>query len=187
MKFFIKKVILKLIQIFNNIRPISKLRSKFYFNNYNVLLGKNIKIVGLPAKIEVGRNINIYDNVTLHFGHLAKVELGSNIIFSYNVLIAVNTSISIGSYVQVGEFTSIRDTTHNYATSGLIMGTADISNPIVIGNNVWIGRGCLILGGTIIDDGVVVGANSVVKGHLQANSIYGGIPAKFIKSRLQDQ
>jgi acetyltransferase-like isoleucine patch superfamily enzyme len=59
----------------------------------------------------------------------------------------------------------------------------DIVDPIVIGNDVWIGRGCLIQPGTVIEDGVVVAANSVVRGTLKSNGIYGGIPAKLIKYR----
>jgi acetyltransferase-like isoleucine patch superfamily enzyme len=60
---------------------------------------------------------------------------------------------------------------------------ADISEEISIGNDVWIGRGCIIFTGTMIADGVVVAANSVVKGKLERNGIYGGIPAKLIKFR----
>lgn len=178
-----KKIILKAIHIYEGVRLFSRLRSKFYFRNYKVLLGKNTKIVGLPKQIKVGENINVYDNVIMHFGHLANVEFGSKIIFSYNVILEVNQGLSIGSYVQIGEFTSIRDTTHQYAVDGIMMNQPDLSSSIVIGNNVWIGRNCLILGGTVIDDGVVVAANSVVKGHLSGDSIYGGAPAKFIKLR----
>lgn len=62
--------------------------------------------------------------------------------------------------------------------------SADALRPIVIGDNVWIGRGCLVLPGCVIEEGVVVAANSVVRGRLEKDGIYGGRPAKFIKSRL---
>ena len=57
----------------------------------------------------------------------------------------------------------------------------DSQAPIIIGNNVWVGRGCLLLPGTIVGDNVIIAANSVVKGTLQSNSMYGGTPAKCIK------
>ena len=54
----------------------------------------------------------------------------------------------------------------------------------VVGNDVWIGRGCLICDGSYIEDGVVVAANSVVKGRLLKNGIYGGSPVRLIKFRF---
>ncbi len=84
----------------------------------------------------------------------------------------------------IGEYSSIRDTTHQHNIMDIpMMFAEDISTPVNIGNNVWIGRGCLILPGTVIEEGVVIAANSVVKGTLSSNSIYGGNPAKFIKKR----
>lgn len=60
--------------------------------------------------------------------------------------------------------------------------TADFFGRIVIGNNVFIGYGCTILPGSIIGDNVIVGANAVVKGQLNSNSVYAGIPARYICS-----
>lgn len=53
---------------------------------------------------------------------------------------------------------------------------------IDIGNNVFIGVNSVILRNTIIEDNVVIGAGSVVSGHLEANSVYAGNPAKNIMS-----
>ena len=57
-----------------------------------------------------------------------------------------------------------------------------LDGDISIGNNVFMGAQCTILPGTIIDDNVVIASNSVVKGHLESNTVYGGSPAKKIKS-----
>jgi len=56
----------------------------------------------------------------------------------------------------------------------------DLFGKITIGNNVFIGLNCIILPGTVIEDNVIVGAGSVVRGHLKTNSIYAGVPVKFI-------
>ncbi|QWG03992.1 hypothetical protein KMW28_13775 [Flammeovirga yaeyamensis] len=56
-------------------------------------------------------------------------------------------------------------------------------NPIEIGENCWIGRGCIILAGVTIGDGAIIAANSVVNKNIPSNTIYGGVPAKFIKDR----
>jgi acetyltransferase-like isoleucine patch superfamily enzyme len=100
------------------------------------------------------------------------------------VLVQCNLKVTIGNYVQIGEFTSIRDTTHMYNDDNLIMFSADKSAEIFIGNNVWIGRNCLICEGSIIEDNVVIAAHSVVKGKLSSGYVYGGAPAKMIKSKV---
>ena len=57
---------------------------------------------------------------------------------------------------------------------------------IYIGSDVWIGAGCIILSGVKIGDGAVVAAGSVVTKDVASNSIYAGVPAKFIKKRFED-
>lgn len=59
---------------------------------------------------------------------------------------------------------------------------ADVFGPVKIGNNVFIGYGTIILPGTIIGDNVVVGAGSVVRGELESNWVYAGVPTKKIRT-----
>lgn len=58
----------------------------------------------------------------------------------------------------------------------------DNIDKIIIGNNVFIGLSSIILKGTIIEDNVIVGAGSVTRGLLKSNSVYAGVPAKYICS-----
>ena len=58
----------------------------------------------------------------------------------------------------------------------------DYFAPIIIGNNVFLGYGVVVLPGSIIGDNVIVGACSVVRGELKRNSVYAGVPAKYICS-----
>ena len=53
--------------------------------------------------------------------------------------------------------------------------------PIVLGKNVWIGSNATVLQGVTIGDNVVVGAGAVVTKDVAANTVVGGVPAKFIK------
>lgn len=163
-----------------------KLKAYFYFNNPNVLLGSNVVVSGICKSVKIGKCNNYYSNTIFEFGHDSEFSSGDNVILSYGVLVSCVKSIRIGNYVQIGEFTSIRDTTHNYSgdPTSPIMGSPDISKPIIIGDNVWIGRSCLICEGSIIEEGVIVGAHSVVKGVLEKDGIYAGSPAKFIKKRI---
>ena len=60
--------------------------------------------------------------------------------------------------------------------------TWTIIKPIKIGNNVYIGTNCIILPGVIIGDNVIIGAGSIVTKNIPSNTVYAGIPARFIKT-----
>jgi acetyltransferase-like isoleucine patch superfamily enzyme len=53
---------------------------------------------------------------------------------------------------------------------------------VVIGESVWIGDNSVIMGPATIGKGAIVGANSVVRGVIPANTIVAGAPAKPIKT-----
>jgi acetyltransferase-like isoleucine patch superfamily enzyme len=57
-----------------------------------------------------------------------------------------------------------------------------ICKPIVIKRNAWIGAAATILPGVTIGENSVVAAGAVVTADVPANTIVGGIPAKFIKN-----
>jgi len=56
-----------------------------------------------------------------------------------------------------------------------------ITKPIVIKRNAWIGANATILPGVTIGENAIVAAGAVVSKDVPANTIVGGIPAKFIK------
>lgn len=55
--------------------------------------------------------------------------------------------------------------------------------PIKIGNRVWIGTRVIILSGVTIGDGAVIGAGAVVTKNIPPYTVWGGVPAKYIKDR----
>ena len=57
--------------------------------------------------------------------------------------------------------------------------------PIVLGRNVWVGSNATILQGVTIGDNAIVAAGAVVTKDIAANTVVGGVPARFIK-RIED-
>ena len=63
----------------------------------------------------------------------------------------------------------------------------DNKGDIVIGNDVWIGYEAVILSGVTIGDGAVIGSRAVVTKDVEPYTIVGGVPAKPIRKRFDEQ
>lgn len=63
----------------------------------------------------------------------------------------------------------------------------DNKGDIVVGNDVWIGYEAVILSGVTIGDGAIVGARAVVTRDVPPYTIVGGVPAKSIRKRFDDE
>nr|WP_251448267.1 CatB-related O-acetyltransferase [Vermiculatibacterium agrestimuris] len=63
----------------------------------------------------------------------------------------------------------------------------DNKGDIVVGNDVWIGYEAVILAGVTIGDGAVVAARSVVTRDVPPYTIVGGVPAKPIRKRFDEE
>lgn len=63
---------------------------------------------------------------------------------------------------------------------------AETNYHVVIGNDCWIGNNVMIIAGVKIHDGAVVLAGSVVTKDVPSYAIVGGVPAKVIKYRYND-
>lgn len=62
----------------------------------------------------------------------------------------------------------------------------DNKGDIVVGNDVWIGYEAVILSGVHIGDGAIIGTRAVVTKDVPPYTIVGGIPAKEIKKRYDE-
>lgn len=126
-----------------------------------------------------GRNgIEIGDD--FYIGKYSIIETTCRI--GNGVIIANNVGI-VGRYdhnyrqigVPVRLATSIRD--KNYDWKGL----GDITT---IGDDVWIGYGAIVMSGVTIGAGAIIASGSVVVDDVPPYTIYGGVPAAYIKDRF---
>ena len=87
--------------------------------------------------------------------------------------------VTIGDGCQIGHNVVFATLNH-----GLLPETrvSTIPAPIVLGKNVWVGSNATILQGVTIGDNAVIAAGAVVTKDVAANTVVGGVPAKFIKS-----
>ena len=63
----------------------------------------------------------------------------------------------------------------------------EMKAPISIGNDCWIGQRAFFVGGLTIGDGAVVLAGAVVTKDVPPYAIVGGVPAKILRYRYDDE
>lgn len=97
----------------------------------------------------------------------------------YLITIGDNTTISFDTVfiTHCGETRVLRNLANNTHDKQTV-----IYKPIRVGNNCFIGCRCTILPGVTIGDNVIIGAGSIVNTDIPDNTVWGGIPAKFICS-----
>ena len=108
--------------------------------------------------------------------------------------------VSIGRHVDIGLMqhptdwlsTSARQYNAEYLRWNRFTGKSvntfqhEIVQPVVIGNDVWIGNRAMIMGGVTIGDGAIVAAGAVVTRDVPPYVIVGGVPARVIRHRFDD-
>lgn len=111
-------------------------------------------------------------------------DFGKNIAVGENVFINAcchfqdQGGVTIGDGCQIG---------HNVVFATLNHGLAPEERrhtfpaPIVLGKNVWVGSNATLLQGVTVGDNAVIAAGAVVTKDVAANTVVGGVPAKFIK------
>ena len=62
----------------------------------------------------------------------------------------------------------------------------DNKGDIIIGNDVWIGYDAIIMSGVKIGDGAIIGTRALVTKDVAPYTIVGGVPAKPIKKRFDN-
>ena len=110
------------------------------------------------------------------------LEVGANSWFGVDAWIYNQAPIRIGSNVCISQGTFLTAGSHDYATN-MDLRVA----PIVIEDGVWIASKCVVQMGVTIGRSAVVTPLSVVHRSLEAEGIYGGNPAHFIKKRFTPQ
>ena len=130
---------------------------------------------------EAGKQSALYHACYIHNAY-GKFRIGAN--SHMGAFCFVNVcygNVTIGDDVAVGPGTKIIAYSNHYE-AGKKVTDLRVTRDVVIGNNVFVGADCTILPGSVVQDNVVIAAGSVVKGELESNSVYGGVPCRKIKS-----
>lgn len=129
-----------------------------------------------------GQNVNIKRGAK--FGTGVGLSLGDNSDLGENC--SVPSNLTIGHDVMMAPYCTILDRNHRYDNKDIpirLQGNAE-RKPTIIEDNVWIGYQVLILPGRTIRNGSIIAGGCVLCKDFPSNSIIGGNPSKFIRSRV---
>ena len=138
----------------------------------NVTISPNVSISGIE-NVHIGNSVSIGANSTF-LTTLAKIKIGDHVMMAHNVTIVTgNHKIDIlGKYMN--EITDAEKLPE------------DDEDVVFEGDN-WIGANATILKGVTIGRGAVISAGAVVSKDVPPYSIVGGVPAKVLKMRFDEE
>ncbi|MBK8004896.1 MAG: acyltransferase [Gemmatimonadetes bacterium] len=123
-------------------------------------------------------------------GHAAWFRPGEAITIGPHVYIGHHAHIAapceIGPDVMLASYVALIGGDHRFDQPGVLMRASGRSElrPVIIEGDAWIGHGVTLLGGARVGRGAIVAAGSVVTGSVPACEIWGGIPARRLKTRF---
>jgi acetyltransferase-like isoleucine patch superfamily enzyme len=142
--------------------------------------GDIAKIRALLSEItgrKVDESITIFPPFYTNFGRFT--SLGKNVFINHACSFLDLGGIALEDNVLIGP--QVKLVTENHPLDPEDR-KALICKPILIKKNAWIGAGATILPGVTVGENAVVAADAVVSKDVSANTVVGGIPAKFIKN-----
>ena len=105
-----------------------------------------------------------------------EVKIGRNCSILNNVLFMAAGGITIGDGAMIAANAQLINNNHDEHKRWLLT-----CAPIEIKRNAWVGAGATILPGVTVGENAIVAAGAVVTKDVAANTVVGGVPAKFIK------
>ena len=146
-------------------------------------------------KTKLGYNSRVLSNCVLNnselgsFSYVGKNCLIQNTIIGKYCSIANNVSIGLGKHPTKHFTTSpLFYKRNNTFKINLVDKDLEFSEykKTIVENDVWIGANSVIMPGVKIGNGAIIGANAVVTKDVPDYAIVGGVPAKIIKYRFNE-
>lgn len=195
----ISRIIKKLIRhmkenIFILVKKIGlAIKSLVLVGFYKVRYGKNCKITSINSfkglfsiiltensRIDIGKFLMSAGPTYLKCIEDGHMIIGNSVFFNHNCSVTCAKRIVIGDDCNIANNVVIVDHNHNLDENGVCEGFS--AKEVHIGKNVWIGANSVILSGVDIGEGAVIAAGSIVNKGVPPREIWGGIPAKKIRS-----
>lgn len=169
-------------------------------NRYNMKLGDMVNIDDYAylnalgkGKLTIGNysSIGAYSRIEISqtyqdLGHF--ISIGNNVGIGAFSMLGGAGGLRIGNDCIIGQYFSCHPENHIFSDVSKSIRLQGVKRKgIDIGPNCWIGSKVTILDGVKIGSGCVIAAGAVVTKSFEENSIIGGIPAKCIGYRVEEE
>lgn len=131
------------------------------------------------AGVKIGSGSTIHTGA--RFFQPAKITIGRGSIVGYRAFIDGRAPVNIGDHVDIASEVMIYNSEHDIHSPDFHA----IEAPVTIGDYVFVGPRALIMPGVTIGRGAIVAGGAVVTKDVADFSIVGGVPAKEIGQRQQ--
>ena len=125
----------------------------------NVYFGRGVTVKNW-RNLRLGRNVSIHEHCFLDA--LGGITVGDDVSIAHGAsLVAFDHGVEAGLPLKYGPL---------------------LPGPIVVSSDVWISAGVRVLRDTTIGTRTILAANAVARGDLAGGAIYGGVPARRLKT-----
>lgn len=139
------------------------------------------------TSISIGSHTHIFEFVVIRaVGGTGDVEIGERCYINPHCVFYSGNGIKIGNDVLIAAGTVIAPANHAFGNRDKLIreqGFQPTRGGVIIEDDVWIGSNVTILDGAVVRRGSVIMAGAVVNCLVPEYTIWGGIPARFIKER----
>lgn len=116
-------------------------------------------------------------------GMHANFRMGHGSYMNHRVSVEAVAPVTIGNSCHLGPEVMVLTSHHPIDESGSWTYGAE-GREVIIGDKVWIGARAVVLPGAVIESEVIIAAGAVVTGRCESYGVYGGVPARRLKSYL---
>lgn len=149
----------------------------------SVRFGRGVTIRAFDgARIVLGEGVVVLEYAQVQADQGGVLNIGTNCLIGRGAVVICTDLIEIGAGTMTAEYVTIRDQDHVHNGDAPLEAQGTCSAPVRIGDNVWLGAKVTVTKGVEIAPRAVVGANAVVTRSLTERGVYGGAPARLLRS-----